>query len=175
MECIKLTSYDKMKKNESEHLNYKSSSTSLLPFHFFRNLVKGISLSIDNESASGNGNLRAFRLFRFFHCGYLYCFYHFDHSQVFGKLKTTVRLYLCRQTRSRSSRQSTSESKNDRSGLFAAVLLTYLNGALRKNLVDLTLSLMIFKADDVTFLTRSVQFSLSDSFIPCIIKFQRLL
>ena len=84
-------------------------------------------------------------------------------------------LYLCRQTRSRSSRQSTSESKNDRSGLFAAVLLTYLNGALRKNLVDLTLSLMIFKADDVTFLTRSVQFSLSDSFIPCIIKFQRLL
>ena len=86
-----------------------------------------------------------------------------------------LRLYLCRQTRSRSSRQSTSESKNDRSGLFAAVLLTYLNGALRKNLVDLTLSLLIFKADDVTFLTRSVQFSLSDSFIPCVIKFQRLL
>ena len=44
-----------------------------------------------------------------------------------------------------------------------------------QNLVDLTLSSVIFKADDIAFLTRSVQFSLSDSFISYITKFQNLL
>lgn len=40
---------------------------------------------------------------------------------------------------------------------------------------DLVLSSLIFKADDITFLTRSVQSSFSDSFIRYIIKFQQLL